>query len=127
MKKLASLLVIAAGLLVVSAPLFAHHGTAGYETTKTITVNGTITDFQFVNPHVQIFFEVKDDQGKVEKWQAELSSPNRLTRTGWSRSSLKPGDPVTVTGFQAKSGVNSIWIVKITVNGQELNLSSGDS
>jgi len=127
MKKLVTLLVLAAGLSVVSMPLFAHHGTAGYDTTKTVTVNGAITDFQFVNPHVQVFFDVKNDQGQAEKWQAELTSPNHLARTGWSRSSLKPGDAVTVTGYRAKTGANSIWIEKITVNGQELKLTAGDS
>jgi len=126
MKKLSGLLVLAVGLLIASVPLFAHHGTAGYDTANATTVNGTVTEFQFVNPHVQIFFDAKDDKGKVEKWQAALTSPNHLARTGWNRSSLKPGDAVTITGFRAKSGANSIWIVKIIANGQELKLSGGD-
>lgn len=127
MKKLASLLIMAAGLLIVSMPLLAHHGTAAYETSTSVTVNGTVTQFQFENPHCQVYFDVKNDKGQVEHWQAELTSPNHLARTGWSRSSLKPGDAIAVVGFRAKSGANSIWIVKITTNGQELKLSGGEN
>ena len=126
-KKFVFLVVVLSCLLVTSIPLFAHHGTAAYDTTKTVTVNGTVTDFQFSNPHVQLSFDVKNEQGKVEKWQAELTSPNHLARTGWNRTSLKPGYAITVTGFRAKTGANTMWIVKITANGQELKLEPSES
>ena len=91
----------------------AHHGTASYDTSKSATVKGTVTDFQFVNPHVLVFLDAKDDKGGVQKWQGELTSPNHLVRNGWTKSSLKLGDVVTLAGFPAKSGVTSLWITKV--------------
>ena len=112
-------------LLVLSGPAFAHHGSAAYDMSKTISVTGTITDFQFVNPHVLIAMDVKDSSGKVEKWQGELTSPNHLARVGWTKSTLKPGDEVTLTGGAAKSGSPTMWIRKITKDGQEVSLGGG--
>jgi hypothetical protein len=118
---------LAVGFLTVSVPLFAHHGTASYDTSKTVTVKGTVTDFQFVNPHVLLFLDVKDDNGNVQKWQGELTSPNHLERAGWTRTSLKLGDQITISGFPAKSGANSIWISKVLqADGTPLNPGLGN-
>jgi uncharacterized protein DUF6152 len=111
--------------LVLSGPAFAHHGAAAYEMSKTITVTGTVTDFQFVNPHVLIAMDVKDASGKVEKWQGELTSPNHLSRAGWTKSTLKPGDQVTLIGGPAKSGSPTMWIRKIMKDGEEVSLGGG--
>lgn len=108
---------------LLSVPVFAHHGTAAYDTTKTVTVKGHVTQFNFINPHCQVFFDVTDEKGAAEKWQAELTSPNHLIRTGWSKTTLKAGDEVTVTGYRAKDGSNSIWIAKIMLGDSELKLS----
>jgi len=113
--------------LIFSAPLWAHHGTAAYEAGKTVTVQGTVTDFEFINPHALVFLEVKDEKGNVEKWQGELTSPNRLSRAGWTRHTLKPGDVATFSGFGAKSGAPTLWITKIVAaDGQEIPLAPGD-
>ena len=112
-------------LFILSGPVFAHHGSAAYDMSKSITVTGTITDFQFVNPHVLISMDVKDPSGKVEKWEGELTSPNHLARAGWTKSTLKPGDQVTLTGGPAKSGSPTMWIRKITKDGQEVALGGG--
>src|ERR1700737_2615862 len=104
--KQTTVLAAAVGLLTVVGPIFAHHGTAAYDTTQETTVKGTVTDFQFVNPHTLIFFDVKNDKGVVEHWQAEAMSPNQLTRDGWNKNTLKPGDQITVTGYRAKNGSN---------------------
>ena len=112
-------------LLTLSGTAFAHHGSAAYDMSKTVTVTGTVTDFQFVNPHVLIAMDVKDSSGKVEKWQGELTSPNHLARVGWTKSTLKPGDEVTLTGGAAKSGSPTMWIRKITKDGQEVSLGGG--
>jgi hypothetical protein len=112
-------------LLVLSGPAFAHHGSAAYDMSKTITVTGTITDFQFVNPHVLISMDVKDASGKVDKWEGELTSPNHLARAGWTKSTLKPGDQITLIGGPAKSGTPTMWIRKITKDGQEVSLGGG--
>jgi hypothetical protein len=114
-------------LLFLSGPVFAHHGSAAYDMSKSVTVTGTITDFQFVNPHVLISMDVKDQAtGKVEKWEGELTSPNHLARAGWTKSTLKPGDQVTLIGGPAKSGSPTMWIRKIMKDGQEVSLGGGE-
>lgn len=117
---------VAAGLLFICAAALAHHGQAGYNVTGTVTVSGTVTDFQFVNPHSIVKLDVKDDQGATQAWQGELTSPNHLIRAGWTATSLKLGDQVTMSGYRAKSGANSMWITKISVNGQELSMAAGN-
>src|SRR6266581_8002513 len=114
-----------AGLFMVSGPVFAHHGTAAYETTKLTTVKGTVTDFKFINPHVEITVEVKDDKGKIEKWLGEANSPNVLSRHGWSKEMIKPGDQITVIGYRAKNGSYTLRLQKVVLsNGQELDPNS---
>jgi len=115
------------GVLLFAGVAFAHHGTANYDTNKTVTVKGTITDFQFVNPHVIIVLDVKGDDGKVVSWQGELTSPNRLSRLGWSKSVIKPGDTLTIAGYPTKSGSPEIWIQKVTMaNGDDLATGGGN-
>jgi hypothetical protein len=108
--ELLALLTSVIALAVVSGPLFAHHGTAAFDTTKMVKVKGTVTDFQFVNPHVQVYFECKNEKGETEQWQGELTAPNKLIRAGWDKHTLKPGDPITVGGYAAMSGAHTIWI-----------------
>ncbi|MGB6941388.1 MAG: DUF6152 family protein [Bryobacteraceae bacterium] len=118
--------VAAAGLLMIAVSLSAHHGQAGYNTTETVTVSGALTEFQFVNPHSIVNLEVKDDKGETAMWQGELTSPNHLIRAGWTATTLKPGDQVTMAGYRAKSGANSMWITKISVNGDQLKMGAGN-
>jgi hypothetical protein len=122
-RKLAASVCLAAVLAMACSPIFAHHGTAAFDTTKMITVTAKMTDFQFINPHVQLYFDVKNDQGEIEHWQGELTAPNKLARAGWTKHSLKPGDQVTITGYLLKAGNHSIWIQKlIGPDGQSLPL-----
>ena len=114
---------ILAAAATVSAPLFAHHGTAAYDTTKEVTVKGSMTDFRFVNPHVQLYFEVRNGNGEVEKWQGELTAPNKLSRAGWDKHTLKLGDSITATGYVSKNDPHTMWIRKlIGPEGQPLQL-----
>jgi hypothetical protein len=99
--------------LLMVAPLFAHHGAANYDTVNTATLKGTITEFRFINPHVLFFFEVKNENGDVVKWQGEASNPLQLARQGWNSKTFKPGDQITFMGHAAKSGAKSLWITKI--------------
>jgi hypothetical protein len=123
---MAALALIVLGL-GSSGVAFAHHGTANYDTTKSITVKGSVTNFQFINPHVTIAMDVKSDKGAVVNWQGALTSPNRLTRTGWSKDTLKNGDVISISGFPAKSGAPEIWIQKVVLaNGQELETGGGN-
>jgi hypothetical protein len=104
---------LAVGLMVVSLPLSAHHGAAEYDNTKTISLQGTVTALQYLNPHALILFTVKDDKGQTADWTAELQSPNLLSRRGWSRSTLKPGDQVVITGHPVKNGVKAMTGQKV--------------
>jgi Family of unknown function (DUF6152) len=102
--KLATSLVLIVSLLAFCAPAFAHHGNVAYDEVHLITVSGTVTEIVWANPHVQIFLDVKDDKGKVVNWGIESQSPGILHRNGWSRTSLKPGDQVTITLAPSKNG-----------------------
>jgi hypothetical protein len=111
--RLLAYIVVAAGLTVGSLPLSAHHGTAEYDNTKTISMQGTVTALQYLNPHALILFTVKDDKGQTAEWTAELQSPNLLSRRGWSRSTLKPGDQVIITGRPVKNGAKAMTGQKV--------------
>lgn len=78
-----------------------------------MTVKGAVTEFVFLNPHVQVYFDVKNDKGEIEKWQGELTAPNKLARAGWTKKTLQPGDMIEVTGFRVASGGNTLWIRKL--------------
>jgi len=109
--------------LVVCIPTFAHHGTAAYNTKSETTVKGTMTEFRFFNPHVQLYFEVKNEKGETEKWQGELTAPNKLARAGWDKHTLNPGDSITATGYISKNDSHTMWIRKlIGPTGEELRL-----
>jgi hypothetical protein len=125
-KRMASFALLV-GLMTLASVAFAHHGTANYDTSKTVTVKGAVTDFQFINPHVLISMDGKDETGKSEKWQGELTSPNRLSRAGWTKSSVKPGDTLTISGYPSKSGSPEIWIQKVTLaSGEDLPTGGGN-
>ena len=118
-------LAVIAVLLMGPATVFAHHGTSAYDTAKLITVKGTVTDFQFNNPHVMISVEATDDKGKVETWISEANSPNVLTRHGWDRDIIKKGDQITVIGYRPKNGSKTLRLQKVVLsNGQELDPNS---
>jgi DNA/RNA endonuclease YhcR with UshA esterase domain len=123
-----ALFVLVAGLLAASGSVFAHHGTANYDMTKALTVKGTVTDFQFINPHTLILFDVKNDKGEVEHWQAEATSPNHLVRAGWTKNTVKPGDQISISGFRAKNGANVLRFQKMVLaNGQEIVEGGSDN
>src|ERR1700733_10278859 len=122
MKSLALFVVIIFAALFFSAPITAHHGETNYDTDKLVSVKATVTSFQFINPHVQIFLEAKNDKGEVEKWTCEARSPAMLVRNGgWDKNTLKPGDMITAIGFRAKNGTNILRLKKIVLSdGKEL-------
>lgn len=103
MKSIACILV--SGLLAAALPALAHHSFAAeYDREKPVTLKGTVTLIDWVNPHAWIHMEVKDDSGNTTAWQCELGSPNLLLRNGWRRDTLKPGDSIIVEGSAAKDG-----------------------
>ncbi|HLV86367.1 MAG TPA: DUF6152 family protein [Candidatus Sulfotelmatobacter sp.] len=90
-------------LLLCPVLLSAHHGLASFDTTHVVTLKGTVTSFQWIQPHANIHADLKDDTGKVQDWLLELGSPTMLGRYGWTPDSLKPGEHITVTGYRAKN------------------------
>jgi hypothetical protein len=118
-------LTVACVLLAVPLSVLAHHGAAAYETGKLTTVKGTVTEYKFINPHVEISIAVKDDKGKVETWIGEANSPNVLSRRGWSREIMKPGDQITLIGYAGKNGSFTLRLQKVVLSsGQELDPNS---
>jgi hypothetical protein len=99
-------LAIVAGLAVVTIqPVSAHHSFAAeFDSSKQVTLQGSVTKLEWQNPHIWVYLDVKDDRGVTQAWQCEGGPPNTLTRNGWSTNSLKSGDQVTIEGFLAKDG-----------------------
>jgi hypothetical protein len=113
-------------LLVFSLSLFAHHGSSAYES-KLTTLKGTVTQFQFMNPHTEILFEIKDDSGKTQKWSAEAASLLSMTRLGWNKNSFLPGDQDTFIGNKAKNGSYSMRLSKVIfANGKQTVIDRGE-
>jgi hypothetical protein len=110
--KIFFLLAITAGLAMFSGPAIAHHGSSVYDSKQT-TYKGTVTDFQFMNPHTEIWFDAAGADGKVEKWTAEAPSLTTMARLGWNKTQFKPGDQVTFVGNVAKSGAKIIRLRKV--------------
>jgi hypothetical protein len=116
------LLASAVSMALVSVPVSAHHGNAAYDLDKTVTLKVTITGFEFGNPHVQVFFDTKDDRGNILHWNCEGTNPAMLSRIGWTRNTLKAGDQVTVVVHPNKNpDVTVVGLVKVILaNGQVL-------
>jgi len=116
MNRVLVVLAVAVSLLIVQGPLFAHHSNTIYDMQHPITIQGTVTGVEFINPHVQVRFEVKDDQGNIEKWVGVSGAPNALRRAGFNRNTLKAGDQITVDGHRAKDGSPIIEVEKIVMS-----------
>ena len=91
------------GFLALSVPLFAHHGAASYDTSKTVTVSGTVTEYVWANPHVFVKVDAKDDGGNMVNWVIEAWNPVTQTSRGWTKNTFKPGDEVIVDVTPAKN------------------------
>jgi hypothetical protein len=113
--------VVATLLMAISAPAFAHHAWHGYDMRNLTTVKGTVTQFDWGNPHVWITFETRDDLGNVQKWNAGGPSPSRMANTGWDKDSLKPGDQISAVGHKISDGTYNLRLVKVILpDGREL-------
>lgn len=105
------------GLAVAAAPLIAHHSvTAQFDRSKNMTLSGPVHKLDWINPHARILMDVTDPaDGKVTRWEIELSAPAMLMRRGWTRNALPIGKPITVNGIAAKDGSKMIYANTITL------------
>jgi hypothetical protein len=109
-----TLFTLMIGVLSACTPILAHHGTGtSYDLTKELTLTGSVTRFLWSNPHVLIYVDVKNDQGKVVNWGGELNNPRFIARQGYTRDTVKPGDKVTIIGNPSKAGTTHIVIDQI--------------
>jgi len=106
---------ILAASVCLSGMAFAHHSFAMFDQKKLVTLKGTVSEFQWTNPHAFIHIEVPNDSGGKDVWQVELNSPNNLTRQGWKSSSVKAGDEVTLKLNPLRDGSKGGLFVSVTL------------
>ena len=105
MRNYAGFLIAGLSLVATAVPAMAHHSFAAeYDANKPVTITGTVTKVEWMNPHARFYVDVKGADGKVVNWNFELGAIPVLLKEGWRRDSLKPGDSVTVEGSRAKDG-----------------------
>jgi len=128
MKTYSLAVTLALALWVTHTAAHAHHAfSAEFDAAKPITLTGIVARVAWTNPHAHIHVDVTDKAGKMTTWDFELGSPNALMRRGWSRTSLKPGDQVTVNGYLAKDGATLANARSITLgDGRELFAGSSN-
>jgi DNA/RNA endonuclease YhcR with UshA esterase domain len=115
---------------LAAAPIAAHHSFAAeFDITRPVTITGKVTKIEWTNPHAYLFIDVADAQtGAVTNWEVEMGSPNGLTRLGWTRTVLKPGDAVTVEGSLGRNKPNlaNARSVVMTDTGKKLGAASSE-
>jgi hypothetical protein len=126
MKLKIALVGVGAALLMGALPVLAHHSFAAeYDQSKRVTFTGTFVKMDWVNPHSWVYFNVKDETGKVTLWKAETPPPNILYRNGWRQTSLKEGETVTISGNLAKDASNLMWAGSVQLSdGRVLSMGS---
>jgi hypothetical protein len=129
--KLSLLSTLVLGIAVISAvlPASAHHSfSAEYDAKKPVTLTGTVSNVEWMNPHVYFFLDVMGEDGKVANWAFEMGPPNGLQRSGWTRNTIKIGDELTVAGTLAKDGSKQVnaRTVTITATGKRLGAASSE-
>ena|SRR6266699_585944 len=123
------LIVSMAGLMLSAAlPMLAHHSFAAeFDNNKKLTLKGTVAKVEWMNPHIWVYVDAKDEKGTTVRWQCEGGPPNSLTRSGWTKDALKQGDEVTIEGFRAKDGTNTCNSRSVTLpNGKTVFVGSAD-
>ena len=110
------------GVVALASPLFAHHSWP-VDTSREVTVKGTVTGYNWTNPHVMMGLDVADASGNMEKWNVGGPSTSRMAGNGWDKSTLKPGDVITAIGYRFADGQNILRLQKIVMaNGKEMFL-----
>ena len=106
--------------------VYAHHGYAAYDLTKTVSISGTVAELSLANPHSSVTFDVKDEKGEVSRWAVEFGTLRNLISQGWTRETLKPGDAIKLALHPAKNGAHvGVLVGKITYSdGRSLPVKS---
>jgi hypothetical protein len=122
-----ALAALALALTAAPRPILAHHGfSVEFDKESPITLTGAVTKFEFMNPHIYFYVDVKGKEGKVVNWAFEGGPPNVIYRQGWRKDTLKPGDVVTVKGFRAKDGTHLAACATVKLpDGREVSAGSG--
>ena len=113
-------LALAGMLLAVASAPYAHHSEVVYDNSRTIELNGTVTEFRFINPHSTIHFTVGNAQGVQEEWIAEMGPVGGLVRAGWNKTTIKAGDEIEMVSYPHKDGLHRIRFLSLVVNGEVL-------
>lgn len=114
----------ALGILAAGSSLIAHHSWP-VDFSKEITVTGTVTEYNWGNPHVMIALDVRDAAGRLEKWDVGGPSPTRMTGNGWDKDTLKPGDVITGTGYRFADGQRILRLQKVVMPDGKVKLLYG--
>lgn len=114
MKLAMATLAVLVTLLITTIPGFGHHSDVAYERTAIELKTATIVKVAWINPHAVVSCDVKDDAGKVSRWTLEMGSPSAMTRVGWDRNSLSPGDVVKIDVNPAKNGTKFGRLLRVT-------------
>jgi len=124
--KVIAALMLAVGVVTLSVPLLAHHGTAAFQNDKKVTAKGTVAEWLWSNPHCLLSVDVKGDDGKVVRWVGETQNPVSMTDRGWSKAAIKAGDEVTIVMLPVKNGMPLGRVVSVTFpNGKTLISGEG--
>src|SRR5688572_30630641 len=119
MRAMLSVMVLVVGSLLAATPLFAHHAFASeFDANQPITLKGTLTKLEWVNPHGWLYVDVREPDGKIVNWAIEAGAPNALLKRGLRKTDFPPGIEVVVTGYRAKNGTP-------TANGRSVTLANG--
>ncbi len=125
-RKLLAVLAAIASLALFPGAAMAHHGVAGYDLTKTVTLHGTVTKFDWSNPHVVVYVDAKNDRGEMQNWTIEFAAPIHMVRAGWNKNAMKAGDEIAIDTHPSRNGApvglssTITFILKVVVNGQAL-------
>jgi hypothetical protein len=126
MKQTLSFAGTAVALAALAGPVSAHHANSAYDRSQTISISGTVTKWQFINPHAGLWLNVTDAQGNVQEWSGEFQGVLDLYRHfSWNKDTFKPGDVVTITGNPSRSGDLNLATIEVTfADGHKVNVRS---
>ena len=113
-------ILLASTLLITAVPVVAHHGDTNWDLSAPFSITGTVVEFRFINPHMQVTLNVTGSDGKVTEWVAQGTSPNMLIYRGWSATVIKPGDKVTLNGNRSKNGSATMKFSSALLDGKPI-------